>query len=179
MGLSDFHPRPARTLTDRQLHGPLPAHGNGSPVLTRQSLARMSTPLPRRLDPVRGLLASRTNDGLRPFIAGSALALAVSRPARRSLMFQPACSLIPSRDLLHQRLRPGPLPTRAAPVASGWSNSCRVGYLPPTGSTRPFHGALQISLSVCFCRASGFAGFKRPGPRPKFGARRLVSRPAF
>src|SRR5690349_7208165 len=82
MGLSDFHPRPARVLTDRQLPRLSPVHGNGSPVLTRQSLARMSTPLPRRLDPVRMLLTSRTNDGLRPFIAGSALALAVSRPAR-------------------------------------------------------------------------------------------------
>jgi hypothetical protein len=54
----------------------------GLPVLTRESLARMSTPLPRRLGPVRLLLTSRTDGGLRPFIAGSALALAVSRPAR-------------------------------------------------------------------------------------------------
>jgi hypothetical protein len=141
IGLSDFHPRPARILTDRQLRELLPAHGDGSPVLTREPMARMSTSLPRRLGPVRVLLTSRTNGGLRPFIAGSALALAVSRPARRSLMFQPACSLTPFRGLLHQRLRPGPLPIRAAPVASGWSNNCRVGYLPPTGSTRPFHGA--------------------------------------
>jgi hypothetical protein len=28
---------------------------------------------------------------------------------------------------------------------------------------------VQIFLSVCFCLASGFAGFKWPGPRPKFG----------
>jgi hypothetical protein len=110
-------------------------------VLTRESFTRMSTPLPRRLGPVRMLLASRTDGGLRPFIAGSALTLAVSRPARRSLMFQPACSLVPFRNLLHPRLRPGLLPARAAPVASGWSNSCRVGYLPPTGFSRPFHGA--------------------------------------
>src|SRR5689334_25060512 len=131
MGLSDFHPRPARVLTDRRLRGLSPARGYGSPVLTRESLARMSTSLPRWLDPVPLLLASRTNGGLRPFIAGSALALAVSRPARRSLLFQPARSLAPVRGLLHQRLRPGPLPARAAPVTSGWSNSCRVGYLPP------------------------------------------------
>jgi len=95
MGLSDFHPRPARILTDRRLRELSPTHGNGSPVLTRESLARMSTSLPRRLGPVRSLLASRPNGGLRPFIAGSALTLAVSRPARRSLMFQPACSLAP------------------------------------------------------------------------------------
>jgi hypothetical protein len=79
MGLSDFHPRPARVLADRRLRGPSPAHGKGSPVLTRESLARMSTPLPRRLGPVRSLLASRTNGGLRPFIAGSAHALALFR----------------------------------------------------------------------------------------------------
>ena len=48
-----------------------------------------------------------------------------------------------SLDLCHQRLRIEPLPARHAPTASGWSNSCRVGYLPPTGSTRPFHGALK------------------------------------
>jgi len=34
-----------------------------------------------------------------------------------------------------------PLPAPHAPTASGWSNSYRVGYLPPTGSTCPFHGA--------------------------------------
>ena len=87
MGLSDFHPRPARALAGRRLRRLSPTHEDGSPVLTRESLARMSTPLPRRLGPVLLLLASRTNSGLRPFIAGSALTLAVSRPARRSLMF--------------------------------------------------------------------------------------------
>jgi hypothetical protein len=96
-------------------------------VLTREPLARMSTPLPRRLGPVLLLLASRTNGGLRPFIAGSALTLAVSRPARRSLMFQPACSLIPSRDLFCTRgFDPAcyqPEPLRLLPVGAtvtGW-----------------------------------------------------------
>src|SRR6516162_4024953 len=45
------------------------------------------------------------------------------------------------RDLLHRRPRAPPLPAAHAPIASGWSNSCRVGQLPPTGSTCPFHGA--------------------------------------
>src|SRR5437868_11439194 len=98
MGLSDFHPRPARVLTDRRLRELSPTHGDGSPVLTREPLARMSTSLPRRLGPVLMLLASRTNFGLRPFGAGSAHALARFRGLRgRSLMFQPACSLIPSK----------------------------------------------------------------------------------
>jgi hypothetical protein len=64
-------------------------------MLTRFSFARMSTPLPRRPDPVRLLLASRVSGGLRPSLAGSTLALTFSRPARRSFIFQPACSLAP------------------------------------------------------------------------------------
>ena len=48
-----------------------------------------------------------------------------------------------SLDLWHQRLPSQPLPARLSPTASGWSNSCPMGYLPPTGSTRPFHGALK------------------------------------
>ena len=31
-------------------------------------------------------------------------------------------------DLLHRRLRDGPLPVLHAPTASGWSNSSRVGF---------------------------------------------------
>jgi len=76
MGLSDFHPRPDRVLTDCRLRELSPTHGDGSPVLTREPFARMSTSLPRRLDPVQVLLASRIDFGLRPFGADSAHALA-------------------------------------------------------------------------------------------------------
>ena len=51
------------------------------------------------------------------------------------------------RDLLHRRPRAPPLPAAHAPIASGWSNSCRVGQLPPTGSTCPFHGARILRVS--------------------------------
>src|SRR6516165_1852391 len=51
------------------------------------------------------------------------------------------------RDLLHRRPRTLSLPTGHAPIASGGSNSCRVGYLPPTGSTCPFHGARFLRAS--------------------------------
>jgi hypothetical protein len=115
----------------------------GLPMLTRFSFAHMSTPLPRRPDPVRMLLASRVSCGLRPRSAGSTLTLPFSRPPRRSFIFQPVCSLIRLANLLHQRLRPLPLPAVTSPAASGWSNSYRVGYLPPTGVTPPFHGALS------------------------------------
>jgi hypothetical protein len=115
----------------------------GLPMLTRFSFAHMSTPLPRRPGSVRVLLTSRVSCGLRPRSAGSTLTLPFSRPARRSFIFQPVCSLIPLRDLLRQRPRPLPLPAVTSPAASGWSNSYRVGYLPPTGVTRPCHGALS------------------------------------
>jgi hypothetical protein len=127
MGLSDFHPRPARVLADRPLRELAPAHGDGSPVLTRESLARMSTPPPRRLAPVRGLLAPRTNNGLRPLSAGWALAEAVSRPARRSLRFQPACSLVPFGTFYTGGFDPGrcrPAPLRLLPAGTtvaGWA----------------------------------------------------------
>ena len=42
------------------------------------------------------------------------------------------------RDLWHRRLRALLFPAPRAPTASGWSNSCRVGYLPPTGPTCHF-----------------------------------------
>jgi hypothetical protein len=133
MGLSDFHPRPTRALAGRQLPRLWPAHGGGSPVLTREPLARMSTPLPRRLGPVRLLLTSGTNGGLRPFIAGSALTLAVSRPARRSLIFQPACSLTPfgafyTRGFDPDRCQPEPLRLLpAGATVAGWATFLPLG----------------------------------------------------
>jgi hypothetical protein len=63
--------------------------------------------------------------------------------------FWPVRSLIrPSPNLLHQRLRALPLLAGHAPVTSGWSSSCRVGYLPPTGKARSFHGALGIWVKL-------------------------------
>jgi hypothetical protein len=67
---------------------------------------------------------------------------------------------------LRQRLRPLPLPAVTSPAASGWSNSYRVGYLPPTGVTRPFHGAPRILIknpvdayipasAICKCCSRG------------------------
>ena len=53
-----------------------------------------------------------------------------------------------SRNLWHRRLRALLFPAPRGPTASGWSNSCRVGYLPPTGSTCPFHGARESRVSL-------------------------------
>jgi hypothetical protein len=40
------------------------------------------------------------------------------------------------------------------PVTSGWSSSCRVGYLPLTGRARSFHGALGIWVKQPMVAAS-------------------------
>jgi hypothetical protein len=52
--------------------------------------------------------------------------------------------------LLLRRLRVLPLPATHAPTASGWSNSCRVGYLPPTGSTPLFTAHEICGLAGCY-----------------------------
>ena len=115
------------------------------PVLTLPSFAHMPAPIPRCSCSVLSLLASQADGGLRLFRTGSAVTLPVSRLARRSI-FILACVLADPAmpDLLHRRLRALPLPAAHAPVTSGWSSSCRVGYLPPTGRARSFHGALGI-----------------------------------
>src|SRR6516225_2818124 len=76
------------------------------------------------------------------------------------------------RDLLHRRPRAPPLPAAHAPIASGRSNSCRVAYLPPTGSTCPFHGAR-------FLRASypDFPAYRLALPPLDMRKLRLASRP--
>ena len=62
---------------------------------------------------------------------GSASALPVSRPARRSLALRPACSLNrPRRPFFIGVLQPNSLPPCTAPTASGWSDSCRAGFSP-------------------------------------------------
>ena len=61
--------------------------------------------------PVRSSLSSQPVSGLPPITGGSASALSVSRPARRSLAFRPAWSLShPSAALLSKELQPMSLP---------------------------------------------------------------------
>ena len=63
-------------------------------------------------------------------------ALGFSRPARRSLHIT-ACVLTepPNVALFHRRAGPSRYPCAAAPIATGWSDSCRVGFA-PTGRQR-------------------------------------------
>jgi DNA repair protein RadC len=73
-----------------------------------------------------------------------------------------------SRNLLLRRLRAGLLPVPHAPTASGWSNSSRLGYLPPTGSGALFHGARTLAnyiLEPVFEKLAALAPrcfFRRP-----------------
>jgi len=118
MGLSDFPARPARVLTDRRLRRPLPTHEEGSPVLTRQSFARMPSPLPRCPEAVPLSLTSRFSFGLLMFATRSTVTL----PRFRGLLsvhysLGPARSLIPSK---------GPFPPEAlaTPVAQDSHSGC-------------------------------------------------------
>ena len=64
-------------------------------------------------------------------IGGSASALPFSRPAQRSLRVV-ACTLAepPKAVLLFEVLQSVSLPPRTAPIAPGWSDSCRTGFAP-------------------------------------------------
>src|SRR3546814_5109964 len=95
------------------------------------------------------LLTARASCGRRPSLAGSTLTLDFSRPARRSFIFQPVSSLDPRYGtFLCQRLRPLPLPAVTSLAASGWSNSYRVGYLPPTGRSEEHTSELQSLMRI-------------------------------
>src|SRR6516165_257960 len=78
----------------------------------------------------------------------------------------------PLAHLLHRRPRTLSLPTGHAPIASGGSNSCRVGYLPPTGSTCPFHGARFFRVRLISISEASEIGLLGP-------ADRLFTRPAL
>src|SRR5439155_16722110 len=78
------------------------------------------------------------NDGgLPPDSAGSASASPFSRPARRSLALRPACS--PGRPSATLSIEGSVefVASLDAPIATGWSDSCRAG-LPPAGYVRLF-----------------------------------------
>ena len=91
------------------------------------------------------------------FNGGSASALPVSRPARRSLSLPPACSLSrPWRPFVIEVLQSSSLPPRTAPTASGWSDSCRAGFA-PAGTQR---------LSTAHAEVPGLPGL-RPVPRSR------------
>jgi hypothetical protein len=87
--------------------------------------------------------------GLPRWLAGSAPTLAFSRPAQRSLRLRPACS----RDRLAVLSIEGFgdfVTSTAAPIATGWSESCRVG-IAPTEDRRLFTAHQRIMQCIIGC----------------------------
>jgi len=91
-------------------------------------LSCMPSPISRRTHRLR--FAPFTCDsGLPHYVAGSASALHFSRPAQRSLVLRPACSPNPIRTLYTGGFSRFVAST-TAPIATGWSESCRAGFAP-------------------------------------------------
>ena len=109
----------------------------GIPVLLRLPSCRhagANTPAGTARCIVR--LPSRAAIGLPLLPGGSAPALTVSRPAQRSLKFQPACSLSCSTQPFDTGvLQYMSLPPCTAPVATNRNENCCVGFA-PTRKTR-------------------------------------------
>src|SRR5262249_45754240 len=127
-----------RTSPTSATAGPVPrgrpvgprGHRGGSPVLRPCSVYRHAVAI-TPAGPQMGSLRSPEicDGGLPPDSAGSAPALNVSRPAQRCLPLRPACS----RDRLAVLSIEGfgsIITSTAAPIATGWSESCRVGLAP-------------------------------------------------
>jgi hypothetical protein len=87
--------------------------------------------------------------GLPHPLARSAPTLAFSRPAQRSHMLRPACSRGRQAALCIEGFGSFVTST-AAPITTGWSNSCRVG-IAPTENRHPFtaHKGTQLVKTTC------------------------------
>jgi len=127
-----------------ELHVPRPM---GLPVLRSTSSAYMPTPLPRRDRTGATAASSPSDDGLLRKLTDRLPHLSLSRPARRSLTFRPACSLgHPRRPVPSEASTDSspPPPLRLLPAGA---TRRRVG-LAPTGSRR-------------LCTAHSFRGARR------------------
>ena len=121
--------RPKLVLADSRLAQCTPP--TGLPVLRffpSSTRAAATTPA----EPVGAPVARfPTAASLPRYSGGSASALPVSRPARRSLALRPAWSLNrPRRPFIVEVLQSMSLPPSSAPTATGWSDSCRTGFAP-------------------------------------------------
>ena len=108
----------------------------GFPVFRRIAFVCMLSPLPRRDPWVRASLSFPNDGGLPRNAGGSAPTLPFSRPAQRSLTLRPAYS--PSRLATLYTGGFGDFVTYVpTPIATDWSETCRVG-LSPTEDPRLF-----------------------------------------
>ena len=118
--------------------GALTSHRVGFPVLPQVSVARMSSPIPRRYG--RSALFVRF---LRPVSLprvsiGSAFALPFSRLARCSLILGPARSLTRLHEPLTSGASPAAVTSDTRPDCFRRNESCRVGFSLPRESCSVF-----------------------------------------
>ena len=134
------HPgRPDLSLTGCRLARATPPPG--LPVL-RPSSSSLRAAATTPAAPVGACVARfPTGASLPRATGGSASAVNVSRPARRSLALRPAGSLSRPRRPVVEVLQSKLLPPSTAPIATGWSDRCRAGFAPAEG-WRLNHGAL-------------------------------------
>ena len=159
--------------TSRFFSWGLAPHQFGPPVLTASILC--SHPLTNTPAALGAAPVARFTPRLRPSSCFNRLgvhialfeACSVFILIRGCVLADPA-----ALDLLHRRLRAGLLPVRHAPTASGWSNSCRVGYLPPTGSLGPFTAHVES-------RSGAVAAVAAPFPDPAHQTGRAVLASGF
>jgi hypothetical protein len=97
--------------------------------LHRSSCADMPSPISRRIGWMRSSLASPAVAAFPEILIGSASALLFSRPAQRSLTFGLSARQSPKATLCTEGFSRFVTST-TAPIATGWSDSCRAG-LPP------------------------------------------------
>jgi hypothetical protein len=121
-------PRPGLSLAGVRLGDDLPPPG--LPVLRSISVYKHAVAL-TPVGPQAGSFRSpfACDSGLPHPLAGSAPTLDFSRPARRSRKLRPVCS----RDRQAVLCIEGSddvVTSIAAPIATGWSESCRVGIAP-------------------------------------------------
>jgi len=97
------------------------SHLQGFPCYGRFPSTSMPTPLPRQDRWVRLSLLPQTTAAFPEILPGRLLHLGLSRPARCSLAFRPACSLDRLTVLSIEGFS-DLVTSTAAPIASGWSD---------------------------------------------------------
>ena len=132
----------------------VPRHRQGFPCCHHPPLPCVPPPLPRRSQPVR-VARFPAGGSLPRYSGGSASAMPVSRPARRSLRVAAHMVAKPPKAARSiEVLQPKSLPPPAAPIATGWSDSCRAGFAPAEGQRlSTAHRISRASAAPGLCRA--------------------------
>src|SRR5436309_13543580 len=118
-----------------------------------------------------------SGSGLPPHSAESASASPFSRPAQHSLVLRPACSPSHPAVTLYIEGSVEFVASLDAPIATGWSDSCRAGFS-PAGDVRLFTAHRIIKASRAGDGDSQRLVAAEPlTPRTREGGGRWISRP--